>query len=101
MGKGLFQPFEQFKRLDRFERFKRFKQFKRLERSLRFIMLSSIIILIILSIFLGTAAWLIFIWSVKKGEYDDIERPKYRMLEDDEETEANAQDNADKDESNL
>jgi len=46
-------------------------------------MLSSIIILIILSIFLGTAAWLIFIWAVKKGQFDDMEGPKYRMLEDD------------------
>ena len=45
-------------------------------------MISSIIILIILSFFLGTAAWLIFIWAVKKGEFDDIEGPKYRMLDD-------------------
>jgi cbb3-type cytochrome oxidase maturation protein len=44
---------------------------------------SSIIILIILSAFLGLAAWLIFIWAVKKGQMDDIERPKYRMLDDD------------------
>lgn len=46
-------------------------------------MLKSIIILILLSLCVGIAAWLVFIWSVKKGEYDDIERPKYRMLEDD------------------
>jgi len=46
-------------------------------------MISSVIILIILSIFLGTAAWLIFIWAVKKGQFDDMEGPKYRMLEDD------------------
>ena len=45
-------------------------------------MISSIIILIILSFFLGTAAWLIFLWAVKKGEFDDIEGPKYRMLDD-------------------
>ena len=25
-----------------------------------------------------------FIWSVKKGQYDDIETPSYRMLLDDE-----------------
>ena len=48
-------------------------------------MLKSIIILILLSLCVGIAAWLVFIWSVKKGEYDDIERPKYRMLEDDDE----------------
>ena len=47
-------------------------------------MLKSILILILLSLCVGTAAWLVFIWSVKKGEYDDIERAKYRMLEDDE-----------------
>lgn len=47
----------------------------------------------LLSLFLGTAAWLVFIWSVKKGEYDDIERPKYRMLEDDDETESTDRDN--------
>lgn len=48
-------------------------------------MLQSILILILLSLFVGIGAWLVFIWSVKKGEYDDIERPKYRMLEDDDE----------------
>ena len=46
-------------------------------------MLSSIIILIILSFFLGTGAWLFFIWAVKKGQFDDMEGPKYRMLEED------------------
>jgi cbb3-type cytochrome oxidase maturation protein len=46
-------------------------------------MFKSILILILLSLCVGTAAWLVFIWSVKKGEYDDIERAKYRMLEDD------------------
>jgi len=50
-------------------------------------MFKSILILIILSLCLGTAAWLFFIWSVKKGDYDDIERPKYRMLDDDDEPE--------------
>lgn len=46
-------------------------------------MLSSIAILIILSLFLGTGVWLVFIWAVQKGEFDDIEGPKHRMLEDD------------------
>lgn len=46
-------------------------------------MLTSTLILIILSAFLGLAAWLIFIWAVKKGQMDDIEGPKYRMLDDD------------------
>lgn len=41
--------------------------------------------LIFLSIILGIGAWLFFIWSVKSGQYDDPEGPKYRMLEEDEE----------------
>jgi cbb3-type cytochrome oxidase maturation protein len=48
-------------------------------------LLKSILILIILSFFLGTAAWLFFIWAVKKGSFDDMEGPKYRMLDDDDE----------------
>jgi cbb3-type cytochrome oxidase maturation protein len=48
-------------------------------------MLKSILVLIILSFFCGTAAWLFFIWAVKKGSFDDVEGPKYRMLEGDDE----------------
>ena len=48
-------------------------------------MLQSTIILIILSLCIGIGIWLVFIWAVKKGEFDDIERPKYRMLDDDDE----------------
>jgi len=46
-------------------------------------MLKSILILIILSLCLGTGVWLIFLWAVKKGEFDDVEGPKYRMLDED------------------
>lgn len=46
-------------------------------------MLSSTLILIFLSFFVGLGAWLIFLWAIKKGEYDDVEGPKYRMLDDD------------------
>ena len=46
-------------------------------------MFKSIFILVVLSLCVGIGAWLIFIWAVKKGEFDDIERPKYRMLDDD------------------
>ena len=46
-------------------------------------MLSSLVILIILSLFLGTGAWLVFLWAVLRGEFDDPEGPKYRMLDDD------------------
>ena len=47
-------------------------------------MLSSVVMLIILSLFLATAVWLVFLWAVRRGEFDDAERPKYRMLDDDE-----------------
>jgi cbb3-type cytochrome oxidase maturation protein len=40
--------------------------------------------LIFLSLALGVAAWLFFVWTVKSGQYEDPEGPKYRMLEDDE-----------------
>ncbi len=46
-------------------------------------MLNSILILIFLSFCIGTAVWLFFISAVKKGEFDDIEAAKYRMLDDD------------------
>lgn len=46
-------------------------------------MIKSIVILILLSLFVGTGVWLFFIWAVKKGEFDDVEGPKYRMLDDD------------------
>ena len=39
--------------------------------------------LIAISVALGVLAWLAFLWSVRSGQYDDPEGPKYRMLEDD------------------
>ncbi|MFL5261216.1 MAG: cbb3-type cytochrome oxidase assembly protein CcoS [Anaeromyxobacteraceae bacterium] len=39
--------------------------------------------LILLSLALGVAAWLFFLWTVKSGQYEDPEGPKYRMLDDD------------------
>lgn len=41
-------------------------------------------LLIALSLALGLVAWLFFVWTVRSGQYDDPEGPKYRMLEDDE-----------------
>jgi cbb3-type cytochrome oxidase maturation protein len=41
-------------------------------------------LLIGLSLALGLAAWLFFVWTVRSGQYDDPEGPKYRMLDDDE-----------------
>jgi cbb3-type cytochrome oxidase maturation protein len=40
-------------------------------------------LLIGLSLALGVAAWLFFVWTVRSGQYDDPEGPKYRMLDDD------------------
>jgi cbb3-type cytochrome oxidase maturation protein len=39
--------------------------------------------LIAISLGLGIAAWLGFLWTVRSGQYDDPEGPKYRMMEDD------------------
>ncbi len=41
-------------------------------------------LLIGLSLALGVAAWLLFVWSVRSGQYEDPEGPKYRMMDDDE-----------------
>ena len=50
-------------------------------------MLTSILLLIFLYIFICTGIWLFFLYSVKKGDFDDIEGPKYRMLDDDDDLE--------------
>jgi cbb3-type cytochrome oxidase maturation protein len=42
--------------------------------------------LILASLALGVGAWALFVWSVQSGQYDDPEGPKYRMLDDDDET---------------
>jgi cbb3-type cytochrome oxidase maturation protein len=42
-------------------------------------------LLILLSLALGAAAWAFFVWTVRSGQYDDPEGPKYRMMDDDEE----------------
>ncbi|MDD5761057.1 MAG: cbb3-type cytochrome oxidase assembly protein CcoS [bacterium] len=41
------------------------------------------LMLIAVSLALGFAAWLLFMWAVKSDQYDDVERPKHRMLDDD------------------
>ncbi len=43
------------------------------------------LLLISVSLALGFAAWLLFLWAVKSDQYDDVERPKHRMLDDDNE----------------
>lgn len=39
-----------------------------------------IIILIPLALILGAFFVVAFIWSAKKGQYDDLETPRFRML---------------------
>jgi cbb3-type cytochrome oxidase maturation protein len=46
-------------------------------------MSSSTLALIFLSLCVGAGVWLIFVWAVRRGEFDDPEGPKYRMLDDD------------------
>jgi len=46
-------------------------------------MMGTMLLLIFLTLAVGFAGWLLFLWAVKSGQYDDIEGPKYRMLEDD------------------
>ena len=41
------------------------------------------LLLLLLSLLLGAGAWLVFVWAVKKGEFEDVEKPKHRMLDDD------------------
>jgi cbb3-type cytochrome oxidase maturation protein len=41
-------------------------------------------LLIAVSVALGVAAWLFFVWTVRSGQYEDPEGAKYRMLDDDE-----------------
>ncbi|MEI6756655.1 MAG: cbb3-type cytochrome oxidase assembly protein CcoS [Chlorobium sp.] len=48
--------------------------------------MNTIFFLIGIGFFFGIAAWLLFIWAVKSGQFDDTEAPKYRMLDDDDET---------------
>ena len=47
-------------------------------------MMGTLGLLIVLSLLLGLGAWLAFLWSVRSGQYEDPEGPKYRMLDDDE-----------------
>ncbi len=57
----------------------------------------SMFLLIFLMLCAGFAAWLFFLWAVKSGQYDDIEGPKYRMLEDEEKKEEDKDKDKDKD----
>jgi cbb3-type cytochrome oxidase maturation protein len=39
-----------------------------------------IVVLLPLALLLGAVFLGFFLWAVKKGQYDDVETPKYRML---------------------
>lgn len=46
-------------------------------------MLWTVIAFIALMFFVGLAAWFVFLWAAKTGQFDDIERPKRRMMDED------------------
>lgn len=39
-------------------------------------------LLVLISIALGAGAWLLFVWAVRSGQYEDVEGQKHRILED-------------------
>ncbi|HIJ59955.1 MAG TPA: cbb3-type cytochrome oxidase assembly protein CcoS [Nitrospirae bacterium] len=43
----------------------------------------TIAFLIVLTLVIGLGAYFLFLWAVKAGQFDDVEGPKYRMLDDD------------------
>ncbi len=45
--------------------------------------MNSMYFLIVITLVAGVAAWLLFLWAVKSGQYDDVEGPKHRMMDDD------------------
>lgn len=49
--------------------------------------MGALYLMIPVSLILGVIVLVIFLWASKTGEFDDIEGPKYRMLDDDDEDE--------------
>lgn len=47
--------------------------------------MKSLFVLILVSLFIGLLAFIGFMIASKKQQFDDIEGPKYRMLNDDDE----------------
>jgi cbb3-type cytochrome oxidase maturation protein len=64
-------------------------------------MMWSMLLLIVLTLAAGFAGWLFFLWAVKSGQYDDIEGPKYRMLEDEEDEKIKAKSDHDDGKNNI
>lgn len=46
----------------------------------------TIFLLIFISTVLGAGAWLLFLWAVRSDQFDDMEGPKHRMLDDGQES---------------
>lgn len=44
----------------------------------------TIFLLLFLTFAVGVAAWLLFIWATRTGQFDDPEGPKFRMLDEEE-----------------
>lgn len=42
-------------------------------------------LLVFLSIVVGAAAWLLFVWAVRSDQFDDLEGQKRRILDDEDE----------------
>ena len=47
--------------------------------------MTSTFFLIAIGFVFGLAAWALFLWAVRSGQFDDTEAQKYRMLDDDDE----------------
>jgi cbb3-type cytochrome oxidase maturation protein len=45
--------------------------------------MTSLFIVIPLSLIIGIGILLLFLWAARKRQFEDIEGPKYRMLDDD------------------
>jgi cbb3-type cytochrome oxidase maturation protein len=45
-------------------------------------MMWTVVLLVALSLVLGAGAWLLFVWAVRTGQFDDVEGQKHRMLDD-------------------
>ena len=45
--------------------------------------MDTLFLLIFLMLCMGFAGWMFFLWAVKSGQYDDVEGPKYRMMDED------------------
>ena len=45
--------------------------------------MTAMLVLIILSVLLGGAGLAVFLWSLRSGQYDDLEGASYRILDED------------------